>query len=298
MLWLPDALRDAGVNVRVLDGADQPRSAGYVWADRLPHGHMHHHTATAGYVPNRDKANGYAGLSLNGSDRLYQEAYGDGDWEPVYTIANLYPAPISSGYGVRKLLDEYVKKDRQFVGRQTAPDDSNPQWAGNRFYWNTEWILNGVGAWIDESVWGMMVTVCDVMDQRLMWSPYRNVGHGQHTRRKIDLRDGRFPDMAATILQLQQDLADRRRNVWADDFTDATWMAMFHSGVPGVQGFGRYYCSNDGTYNWGTDPLEGIKKPWGSNPHAPTNDGAAVYSEKVNALNYLFAGFAEAAGSL
>lgn len=287
LLWLPDALRDAGVNVRVLDGADQPRSAGYVWADRLPHGHMHHHTATAAYVPNRDKANGYAGLSLNGSERLYQEAYGDGDWEPVYVIANLFPAPISSGYGVRKLLDEYVKKDREFVGRQTARDD-DPKWAGNRYYWNTEWILNGVGAWIDESVWDMMLTVCTVMDHRLVWSPYRNVGHAQHTGRKIDLRDGRHENMAATMLAFKTDLEKRSRDMWAEDFTDKTWMAMFHSGVPGVLGEGRYYCSNDGTYEWP------VSEPWGSNPI----DGGATYGEKVNALNYLLAGFAEAAGSL
>lgn len=75
--------------------------------------------------------------------------------------------------------------------------------------------------------------------------------------------------------------------MWANDFTDKTWMAMFHSGVPGVKGEGRYYCSNDGTYTWPAD------KPWGSNPI----DGGAAYEEKVNAVNYLLAGFSQAAGS-
>lgn len=86
-------------------------------------------------------------------------------------------------------------------------------------------------------------------------------------------------------------------SMWGNDITDRTWMAMFHSGVPGVKGFGRYYCSNDGTYNWELDPLEDLNAPWGSNPHAPTNDGAANYDEKINGLNFLFAGFAEAAGN-
>jgi len=89
-LDLPDALEAAGVNVRVLDGWDTPAKPGYYWRedDGDPAGAMHHHTATTAYTPNRDKANGYAGLSMNGSDRLYQEDYGDGDFQPVYTIAN------------------------------------------------------------------------------------------------------------------------------------------------------------------------------------------------------------------
>jgi len=84
--------------------------------------------------------------------------------------------------------------------------------------------------------------------------------------------------------------------MWANDFTDRTWMFMFHSGVPGIRGYGRYYCSDDGSYSWEEDPKEGLNAPWGSNPHAPTNDGDADYDEKLNAINYLLAGFSEAAG--
>lgn len=77
---------------------------------------------------------------------------------------------------------------------------------------------------------------------------------------------------------------------------DKTWMAMFHSNVKGVSGFGRYYCSNDGTYDWEEDPLEGLNAPWGSNPHHPTDDGAGGAEEKNNAINYLLMGFAVTAG--
>ena len=302
MLWLPDALRDAGVNVKVLAGWDQPHPARdakgnpiidvngnvvpYSWKMGEPEGHMHHHTATGGYTPNRDKANGWAGLGTWDTTRLHQTGGGI----PFYVIANAHPAPISSGWGRRDVLDQYVRQDRQFIGKQTLPDDS-PRWAGNRYYWNTEYILDGVGSWIDETVWEMMVVVSDVIDEWYGWSPYRNIGHAQHTIRKIDLRDGRHPDMAATILQLQKDISDRRRNMWAEDITDRTWMAMFHSNVPGIKGYGRYYCSNDGTHTWPSNA------PWGSNPHAPTRDGDATYADKLNALNYLLAGFAEAAGS-
>ena len=81
-------------------------------------------------------------------------------------------------------------------------------------------------------------------------------------------------------------------SMWANDITDKTWMTMFHSGVPGIVGYGRYYCSNDGTYDW---PPE---QPWGSNPHHVAPDGAASYDEKVHALNVLLQGFSVAAGSV
>lgn len=84
--------------------------------------------------------------------------------------------------------------------------------------------------------------------------------------------------------------------------TDATWMSMFHEGVPGVVGFGRYYCSNDGTYNWAVDLLEGLNAPWGSNPHwneqtqRGAKDGGHQSGERVHAFNYLLQGFSRAAG--
>jgi hypothetical protein len=80
--------------------------------------------------------------------------------------------------------------------------------------------------------------------------------------------------------------------------TDETWMYMFHSGVPGIVGFGRYYCQNDKTYDWIADPLEGLSAPWGSNPHPTAPDGKADADEKDNALNHLLQGFSIAAGTI
>jgi hypothetical protein len=102
------ALEAAGVKVGYLSGWTQPAEPGYVWreADGEPAGFMNHHTATSSYHPNRDKANAWAGLSKNGSVRLYQEDYGDGLYEPVFVIANAYPAPVSSGAGDIKVLEK------------------------------------------------------------------------------------------------------------------------------------------------------------------------------------------------
>ena len=84
--------------------------------------------------------------------------------------------------------------------------------------------------------------------------------------------------------------------MWGNDITDLTWMTMFHSNVPRVHGFGRYYCTNDGTYDWDADPFEQLHAPWGSNPHPTAPDGQATYDEKLNALNHLLQGFSIAAG--
>ena len=191
MLDFPAALTAAGVNVRVLDGWDDIDPAGYVWreSDGNPAGHMHHHTATVSYLPNTTKANGYAGMSKHGSLRLYQEDYGDSI--PVYTIANAYPAPISAGYGDYHVLEK-VRQGIEVVGRQ-GPDNP-PFWAGNTHYWSTEWVLNGVGAPIEEAVWDMMLRVCFTQNLMMGWVPNMHIAHGHHTTRKIDLWGGQFSD--------------------------------------------------------------------------------------------------------
>ena len=191
MLDLPEALGAAGVNVRVLDGWEVPHSNGsYVWREDNgdPAGHMHHHTATTSYVPNRTKANAYAGLSLDGSSRLYQEDYDGGI--PVYTIANAYPAPISSGAGDITVLAR-VREGVEVVGRQ-GKDTSG--YYGNTHYWNTEWVLDGIGSPIEQAVWDMMLVVCRVQNDLMGWTPNMHIGHGHHTRRKIDLWGGQFSD--------------------------------------------------------------------------------------------------------
>jgi len=201
MDWYPQALIDAGINVTFLEGWENPRNPGYVWREGHPEGAMWHHTATNGYTPNRDKANMWAGLMPDQSNRLY--ATGGG--VPTLTIANSFPAPISSGYGVQALLTDYVRQDIRFLGKQRDRDDY-PQWAGNRTYWNTEIVLDGIGTWMDQDVWDMCVEAAAILSNGMGWSAWRHVGHGQHTMRKIDLRDGRFPDMSATMEAFTDDV--------------------------------------------------------------------------------------------
>ena len=191
LLQLPALLEAAGVTVRVLDGWEEPHYSGeykYREPDGEPAGHMHHHTAGTRYRPNRDKANGYAGLSYLGSDTLYQERYEGEGYEAVYTIANAYPAPISSGAGDKQVLEK-VRAGLEVRGRQGA---DTPNWYGNTHYWNTEWVLNGIGAPIDQEVWEMMVLVCQVQNELMGWTPNMHISHGHHTRRKVDLWGGQF----------------------------------------------------------------------------------------------------------
>lgn len=202
MLHLPRLYRDAGINVRLIPGWDQPhirRNRPYVWEEDEPLGSMKHHTATPQYVPNRTKANVYAGL-LEGTT-LYQSGGGT----PSLVIANAYPAPVSSGTGIRPLLDDYVTQDIRFVGDNDGEDRPH-DWYGNRFYINTEVVLDGIGTWLDSEVWEMLVVAGAVESELFGWSAWRHVSHGQHSGRKIDLRDGRYPSHVETIYQLQEEI--------------------------------------------------------------------------------------------
>jgi len=193
---LPLLLRQAGVNVREMD--DWQELNGHPWENTEPEAHMHHHTASAAYTPNRDKANGWAGLSINGSERLYQEDY-DGTGEAVYVFANLYPAPISAGKGDSEVLDAIIAG--QLVSGRPGPD--TPGWYGNNFYWSTEYVLDGVGAELDIKVWNMMVTVCRVQNELMGWSEVNHIMHATSTNRKVDLWDGTFEDFDDTLTNLR-----------------------------------------------------------------------------------------------
>jgi hypothetical protein len=215
ILDFPKALEDAGVIVRYLEGWDMPYRSGKYWrpdprsstASRNadPHGHMWHHTASGGYTPNRDKANGWAGMGSNDSLRLHQT--GNEDSFPVYVFANIYPAKYTSGSGCRYVLEDYVMQDKHFVTRQTKGDD-DPKWYGNSYYWNTEVVLDGIGTAMDDRLWDMLITVAAVQNEVMGWSTARHIGHAMHSSRKIDLRDGRYDNMAETILQLRRDVED------------------------------------------------------------------------------------------
>ncbi len=242
LLDFPAALEAAGVNVRVLEGWEDPHYSGkylYRESDGEPAGHMHHHTAGTRYRPNRDKANGYAGLSFRGSDTLYQERYEGAGYEAVYTIANAYPAPISSGAGDKGVLLK-VRAGVEVRGRQ-GPDTSG--WYGNTHYWNTEYVLNGIGAPLDQEVWDMMVLVCQVQNDLMGWTPFMHIAHAHHTRRKIDLWDGskstsNRDGFDNTLAALRQDMGGAVRPpppgdddmTWADIVDDATWTKAYEDG--------------------------------------------------------------------
>lgn len=309
MLQFPAALEAAGVTVRYLDGWETPHGKNndyFYRADRFdrhgtidldPAGHMHHHVASGHYKPNRDKAQGFAGLSYFGSETLYQERYNEGDYQPVYVIANAYPAPISSGAGDYSVF-ERVKQDIEVTGRQ-GPD--TPNWYGNTHYWNTEWVCKGDGSPIDEATWEMMEVVCAVQNDMMLWTPNRHIGHGHHTRRKIDLWDGTWGGTAwtgfdLTVEALRSELEKGAGGMWANSITDKTWRVWFEeTTVLGTKGNYRYYCKNDGTVDFVAegepewDPS--VQRPGGADGGAPYGDSA---SGKINALNVGFQGYANA----
>ena len=298
-LAIPDLLKDAGINIKLLDGWNTPhtflvggRKVPYVWRLGDPVMSMWHHTATSGYSPNRDKGSMYAGLYSESTGRLYQSGGG----EPTLVIANAYPAPISSGYGQKSVIDK-AKADVRNDSLARGSDDNSPRYAANRDAWNTEVVLDGVGTWIDEGVWEMITRAAVVIHEHMGWSDNRALGHAQFTNRKIDLRDGRVPSAKETMIAFRAAMSEIE--LGEEEMLkiyDMTWMTMFHSGVPGVSGYGRYYCSDDGTVDWMTENFEGLHAPWGSNSHPTAPDGRANEDEKVNAFNYLLMGFAEAAG--
>ena len=258
-LLFPEALRAAGVVVKTLPGWENAHKGGtYLWRepDGNPAGHMAHHTATSSYTPNRDKASGYMGMGDPDDPlpRLYQMGgYGR---VPIYTIANAHPAPISSGYGVKAVLNDYVKRDIAFVGKQTQPDDGS--WAGNTHYWNTENVLDGTGTAMPQEMWDTYVLVCNVINDVMGWTAARTIGHGQHTKRKIDLRDGRFPDMAQTIDALRAAMGDANMN--------CPWNPNANKGADWYTNYPKcssHYDAGAGSIGWRTNSGVCSVPSWG-----------------------------------
>lgn len=210
-VWLLDSSYDH--SGKGLDWTENEQ--GYYWVDDTghhhgytgePEGHTLHHTASTGYTPNvknskeQTKANTYAGLRRG--DRLYQSGGG----QPCIAFASAGPADYSAGSGVKKLLTDFLAPGLRFIGKQTSNDDY-PKWYGNRYYWGTEVVLNGTGAVLDAGVRDLLVRFCAGMSVYLDRNAWFHFGHGQHSRRKIDLWDGRYSDMAETIFTIQADVA-------------------------------------------------------------------------------------------
>ena len=194
MLWLPQALRDAGVNVIELDGWKEAQGL-YFWTqpqegtigdfDEPPKLFMVHHTAGSAATPvvrtssgQWSKANCWAGVMRGG--RLY--AYGDG--EPTVVFTSSGPARVSSGYGnwptaLRVMNDERVPYDQM---------DPDGPYALNRYAWNIEVVHPGDMSEINEGVEDIVIRMGVLLAQHFGWSPWRTIGHLTWSGRKIDPR--------------------------------------------------------------------------------------------------------------
>ena len=87
----------------------------------------------------------------------------------------------------------------------TCPSsDDDPKWAGNRYYWNTEVVCDGVGG--KDEAWDVVSKYVAVLNSGLGWNPNQSrlIGHFQHTRRKIDYRDGRYQNGLETLLEVRE----------------------------------------------------------------------------------------------
>ncbi len=192
LLWLPDALRDAGIPFAELHGwkANQP---GYYWTNEEsihfgyngdPVGWAWHHTATSGFTPyvknsqGQTKANLFMGLARG--NRLYQL----GNGLPTTVFSSGGPGNFTEGKGRREVLN-LVAQDQIFHGPQTNPDNV-PNFYGNRHYGSTETVHNGDGSPLHEGVWEMQIKVAALITAHYGWSEFRNIGHLDHTVRKVD----------------------------------------------------------------------------------------------------------------
>ncbi len=222
LLFLPDALFDAGIPFAQLTGWESNQQ-GYYWVDENgmhreylgePNGAMHHHTASRAYTPSvsnsgRTVANIFIGIWRTG--RLW--SFGGG--EPLVVLASGGPANYSSGSGRREVLTQYVVADRRFPGPQQGLDDAHPSFFGNRYYINTEVIHPGDGSALEPAVWDLQVETAAVISKHFGWSHWRNIAHQDHTRRKIDQR---FAQGASyTIRQHQADIRVAMESPGEDD---------------------------------------------------------------------------------
>jgi peptidoglycan hydrolase-like protein with peptidoglycan-binding domain len=208
MSQLPQWLDEFGLPYIQLDGW-KANEQGYYWVQPngthtkytgYPSAHLVHHTASSSYKPyvknssGQTKANVWVGL-WDGT-RLHVD---HPTAEPMLVLASAGPADYSSGKGVKALLTDYMITDKRFKGPQPATDDY-PRWYGNRYYWNTEVVHPGYGETLNSGVYDALIGYCNMLSDKMGWSIWRNAGHYDHTRRKVDPRFGQgYPYSIARI---------------------------------------------------------------------------------------------------
>jgi hypothetical protein len=257
LLWLPDALRVAGLNVIELDGW-KTNQQNYYWcrpdpaqpwnlnADLHdgyigdPNGWTWHHTASSGYTPyvknsaGQTKANLWMGLWYNG--RLYHKHTSG---VPTVVIASAGPANYSQGKNYRGMLVDYINKDRRYDGPQTAAD--TPNYYGNRYTGATEIVHPGYGEPLHPDVWYAAVVTGALLSNFYGWSAWRNHGHYDLTVRKPDPRFEKGYPYSIRPMQneiqamLEGDGVDppippEEDDMWIRDITDETWAQLYEDG--------------------------------------------------------------------
>jgi hypothetical protein len=131
-------------------------------------------------------------------------------------FASAGPANYSQGKGRLNVLTNYVNLDVRFPGPQDLPDDV-PPFYGNRYYGATEVIHPGDGSPVQEDIWEYQVTIAALMSEHYEWSPWRHIGHLDHTIRKIDQK---FAQGAPYTIAAMQNAVEEKminRNTKADD---------------------------------------------------------------------------------
>ncbi len=212
LLFLPDALHDAGIEFAELTGWESNQQ-GYYWTDEedLHHGYAGdpigwawHHTATTGFTPYVKNAKGQTKANLWFGLRRLNRLHAEGGGEPTVAIASSGPGNFTAGAGVRWLMESYVSQDVRFRGPQRQPDDS-PRFYGNRYYGSTETVHPGNGTPLHPGVWEMQLQVAVILSDHFGWSAWRHIGHLDHTRRKVDQR---FEQGAPYTIGRMQDQLD------------------------------------------------------------------------------------------
>lgn len=265
------------------------RNPGYVWQPYKdlpgPHGIMVHHTAAAGYQPKHcyPKPEGWRTDGKTNCNYLVTR-------EGLTALVSGPPGNYTSGQGDEVVLRDYVTNGVKWVGPQSGSYVS--EFYGNRYFVNIEVAHAGDGGAMTEdqerAVVALISSICYVYG----WDETRVISHAGWRGTKIDPKwDGPWTTPPNTIIGLQDKTAEvlagnlppGGEEMWLEDIDDETWMVWFNdTSLPLVGGEGRYYCKNDGTYEF--------NPAWGTVTSPP--DGGAAYSEKINAYNHVMRAYA------